>query len=185
MQDIFAEIVAWFSQTFAVAASPPWAAPLIMTVSVLVSSLSNLAMRRFADMRRLKRIQAEVKQYQELQKQAQKTQNEKLLRKVKRRKAYIDRIQREMMTTRCKPSLIFLVPFMLMFSILRAFYAPDGVDVVVAILPFNADKILPFLVGMIGVSTPAGFGMTFIGFYFLAGLGLSSILQRIMGTQIT
>ena len=89
------------------------------------------------------------------------------------------------MTNRCKPSLIFMIPFMLIFTVLRGFYSlPDGGDMIVAILPFNIQKVLPFLDGMLGTATVAGFGMTYWGFYFLVGLGMSSILQRIMGTQV-
>jgi uncharacterized membrane protein (DUF106 family) len=171
--------------------SPPYSAIFIMLVSLSVSTMSNLAMRRFADMRRLNRYQAEIKQYQEMEKEAKKTGNEKLLKKVKRRKAYIDRIQREQMSQRCKPSLIFLIPFMLIFTVLRTFYSwPNAAgDRIVAVLPFNIQRVLPFLEGMIGTSTVngvafGGFGMTYWGFYFLVGLGMSSILQRIMGTQV-
>ena len=75
---------------------------------------------------------------------------------------------------------------MLIFTVLRGFYSwpAAGGDMIVAILPFNIQKVLPFLDGMIGTSTLAGFGMTYWGFYFLVGLGMSSILQRIMGTQV-
>jgi uncharacterized membrane protein (DUF106 family) len=188
MQDLFADFMAWFSEVFRIFNYPPYSALFIMFVSLFVSTLSNLAMRRFTDMRRLNRYQAEIKQFQEMEKEAKRTQNEKLMKKVKRRKAYIDRIQREQMTTRCKPSLIFLIPFMLIFQILRGFYTwpvdQGGGDMIVAVLPFNIQKVLPFLQGMIGTSTVAGFGMTYWGFYFLVGLGMSSILQRIMGTQV-
>jgi len=143
-------------------------------------------MRRFADMRRLNRYQAEIKQYQEMEKEAKRTGNEKLLKKVKRRKAYIDRIQREQMSQRCKPTLIFLIPFMIIFTVLRSFYTwPEtGADKIVAVLPFNIQNVLPFLEGMMGTSTISGFGITYWGFYMLVGLGMSSILQRIMGTQV-
>jgi len=78
-----------------------------------------------------------------MEKEARKTQNEKLMKKVKRRKSYIDRIQKEQMTTRCKPSLMFMIPFMLIFTILRSFFTyPDGSDSIVVILPFNIDSIL-------------------------------------------
>lgn len=182
MQDLLTDFINWL-QIFS---APPYSAVLIVFVSVTVSSISNLGMRKFADMRRLKRYQTEIKQYQEMQKEAERTQNAKLLKKVKRRKAYIDRIQREMMTERCKPSLIFMIPFLAVFSFLRNYYTDTAtsLDKVVAVLPFNAHKLLPFLDGWIGTSTGAGFGMTFWGFYFLVGLGLSSILQRIMGTQL-
>jgi uncharacterized membrane protein (DUF106 family) len=155
-----------------------------MLVSVAISTLSNLAMKRFSDMRRLNRQQLEIKQFQEMEKEANRTQNEKLLKKVKRRRAYIEKIQREQMTSRCKPSLIFLIPFMVIFTLLRGFYTVGETEQIVAIIPFNIQKVLPFLAGMGGRATAAGFGLTFYLFYFIVGLGLSSILQRIMGTQV-
>jgi uncharacterized membrane protein (DUF106 family) len=184
MQDLLADFMNWFFVTFAVVQDRPYAPLFIMMISIFVSTLSNLAMRRFSDMRRLNRYQLEIKQFREMEKEAQKTQNEKLLRKVKRRKAYIDNIQKGMLGARCKPSLIFIIPFMLIFSLLRTFYSPGGTDLIVAVLPFNAHQLLPFLIGMLGKPVEGGFGMTFWGFYFLVGLGLSSILQRIMGTQV-
>ncbi len=186
MQDILANFVNWLVASFQIFANPPYAVILIVLVSATVSTLSNLSMRRFSDMRRLSRYQTEIKQYQEMSKEAEKTQNAKLLKKVKRRKAYIDRIQRETMTQRCKPTLMFFIPFMLVFYMLQNFYFDpvSGTNRVVAILPFNVQKLLPFLQGLAGYPMGVGFGMTFLGFYFLVGLGLSSILQRIMGTQI-
>ena len=81
---------------------------------------------------------------------------------------------------------MFMIPFLLVFWWLQSFYYDpvSGTNRVVAVLPFNVQKLLPFLEGMIGYPMGVGFGMTFWGFYFLVGLGLSSILQRIMGTQI-
>ena len=178
MQDIFAPIVLWLATNFPMFRTPPWSGILIATVSVIVSSISNLGMKRFTDMRRLKRHQQEIKQYQKMQQEAQKTGNEKLLRKVRRRKAYMDRIQRDTMSARCKPGLIFLIPFMAIFGILSGFFSGDYL--IVAILPFDVF----FLTGIAGMSVPGGFGMTYMAFYMLVGLGLSSILQRIMGTQI-
>lgn len=182
MQDIWGIFTEWFVTTFATA---PYAAFFIMFVSLSISTLSNLAMKRFTDMRRLNRYQLEIKQFREMEQKAQKTQNEKLLKKVKRRKAYIDRIQREQMSARCKPSLIFFIPFIVIFQLLRGFYSPGGeVPTIVAVLPFNIHKVLPFVVGLVGQPVVGGFGLSYYGFYFLVGLGMSSILQRIMGTQV-
>lgn len=184
MQDLWGNFMAWFAATFAVFKTPPFAAFFIIFVSMSLSTLSNLAMKRFADMRRLNRYQLEIKQFREMEQKAQKTQNEKLLKKVKRRKSYIERIQREQMSARCKPSLIFIIPFFILFGILRGFYSTGGVDDIVAVLPFNIHKVLPFFVGLAGRPVAAGFGLSFYAFYFLAGFGLSSMLQRIMGTQV-
>jgi len=184
MQDIFGDFMAWFGATFDLFRTPPLAGFFILLISLSISTVSNLAMKRFSDMRRLNRYQTEIKQFREMEQKAQKTQNEKLLKKVKRRKSYIDRIQREQMSARCKPSLIFFIPFILIFTILRGFYSSGGVDSIVVVLPFNIQKVLPFFIGLAGQPTAAGFGLSFYAFYFLVGLGLSSILQRIMGTQV-
>ena len=184
MQNPFGDLLVWFSTTFAIFKSPPLAGFFIMFVSLSISTLSNLAMKRFTDMRRLNRYQLEIKQFREMEQKAQKTQNEKLLKKVKRRKSYIERIQREQMSARCKPSLIFFIPFIIIFWLLRGFYSTGGVDDIVIVLPFNIQKVLPFLIGMAGRPTSVGFGLSFYAFYFLVGLGMSSILQRIMGTQV-
>ncbi len=187
MQDIFAAFQNWFNTTFAIFQDPPLAALFIMMFSLMITTVSNLAQRRFTDTRRLKRYQAEIKQHQEMQKEAEKTQNEKLMRKVRRRKAYIERIQKESMTARCKPSLMFFIPFIIVFSVLRGFYfdAVAGADRIVAIMPFSVHKLLPFLTGWLGVPHPLGFGMTYFGFYMMVGLGLGQILQRLMGVSLT
>ena len=166
---------------------PPFAALFIMAVSVTTTVISQFMTKRFADMRRLQRYQAEVKQYQAMQKEAEKTQNTKLLKKVRRRKAYIDRIQREMMTDRCKPSLLLMIPMLAVFYLLRTFYLDPvtQLDRVVVVLPFNIHSVLGFLEETIGYGVVGGFGMTFWGFYFLVGLGLSGIIQRFLGTQMS
>jgi uncharacterized membrane protein (DUF106 family) len=183
MQDIIADFIVWFTLTFS---DPPMAALFIVAVSVTITSISQLATRRFTDVKRQKRYQAEVKQYQEMEKAAQKSGNEKLLKKVKRRKAYIDRIQREMMTQRCKPSLMFMVPFLLVYTLMRNFYLDPvtGLDRIVVVLPFNIANVPLLPWAMVGGPVTGGFGMTFFGFYFLVGLGMSGILQRVFGTQI-
>ncbi|MGQ4871597.1 MAG: EMC3/TMCO1 family protein [Candidatus Thorarchaeota archaeon] len=184
MQDIFVALTEWFAATFKY---PPLSVVLITLVSVGVSTTSNLAMKRFSDIRRLRRYQAEIKAYQELTKRANETQNEKLLRKVRRRKAYIDRIQKEMMTARCKPYMFFIIPFMMIFYLLTGFYTDPvtGTAIVVAVIPFHVEKVLPFLSGWLGRPVVGGFGMYFFGFYMLVGLGLGQILQRVMGTSLT
>ena len=90
MQDIFSQFIVWFTLVFK---EPPMAGIFILLVSMSISTVSNLAMRRFTDMRRLNKQQAEIKKYKELEQEAKKTQNEKLMKKLKKRKAYIDRSQ--------------------------------------------------------------------------------------------
>ncbi len=186
MQDMFLDFVAWFIETFK---GPPMSAILITAVSVSITVISNLAMKRFSDVRQLKRHQAEIKEYQELTRKAEQTQNEKLLRKMRRRKAYIDRIQKEMVSARCRPMLFFIIPFMLLFSVLSGYYSDPSTtpptQKVVAVIPFNIQKALPFLVNFVGVPYEGGFGLYFFPFYLLVGLGLGQIIQRIQGVSLS
>ncbi|MEM2142365.1 MAG: EMC3/TMCO1 family protein [Candidatus Thorarchaeota archaeon] len=171
------------------ASHPPGSAVVILFVSMTITIMSNLATKRFTDVPRMKRYSDEIKAYQELSKQANKTQNEKLLRKVRRRKAYIDRIQKEMFTSRCKPLAFFFIPFMAIFYSLSGFYTDHvgGVNIprVVAVVPFSVHKLLPFLDGFIGTAVDGGFGLYFFGFYALVGLGLGQIIQRMQGIRMT
>lgn len=181
MQDLFAAFIAWF-QVFR---DPPLSGVLIAAVSLGVTFLSNMATRRFTDVRRLKRYQLEIKEYQEMLKQAKKSQDEKLARKVRRRKAYIDRIQKEMLGARCKPLLAFMIPFMMIFYTLSGFFVVDGTQQIVAVIPFNIQKFMPYLVGLAGYPTAGGFGLYFFWFYMLIGFGVGQILQRAMGVSMT
>jgi uncharacterized membrane protein (DUF106 family) len=56
---------------------------------------------------------------------------------------------------------------------------------IVAIVPFNAQYLLPFLEGWIGFNVPGnGFGLTYFGWYMLAGLGLGNMIRRAAGQQV-
>ncbi len=186
MQDLFVQFMIWFTETFK---EPPMSAILITAVSITITIISNLAMKRFADIRQLKRYQAEIKEYQEMSRKAEQSQNEKLLRKIRRRKAYIDRIQKEMMTARCRPTLFFIIPFMLIFYMLSGYYTDTSTTPstfkVVAVLPFNIQKVFPFLINFIGVPYDGGFGLYFFPFYLLVGLGLGQIIQKMQGVSLT
>ena len=181
MQDLFAAFVAWFE----LFRTPPFSAILITAVSLGVTLVSNLATKHLTDVRRLKRYQIEIKQYQDMQKQAKKNQDEKLAKKIRRRKAYIDRIQREMLGSRCKPVLVFFIPFMMIFYLLSGFYTGGGVQHIVAVIPFNIQIVMPWMIHFVGEPTGAGFGLYFFWFYMLVGFGVGQILQRAMGISMT
>ena len=80
-----------------------------------------------------------------------------------------------------KPMCVYYIPFIIIFGILNAIFGNS----VVAILPFNIQKVLPFFVGYLGVPTAGGFGLSFYGFYFLVGLGLGNIIRRPFGLSMT
>ena len=80
-----------------------------------------------------------------------------------------------------KPMCIFYIPFLIIFAVLNILYGTS----IVAIIPFNIQKVLPFLTGFVGAPTTGGFGLSFYGYYFLVGLGLGNIIRRPFGLSMT
>ncbi|MCK4785683.1 MAG: hypothetical protein KAV87_18150, partial [Desulfobacteraceae bacterium] len=78
-------------------ATVPWSALTVLLVSVTMAFITNMVNKRFIDYDRLKRAKAEVSKWQEMKREASKTADErvkrKLLLKVKRRERYITKLQ--------------------------------------------------------------------------------------------
>jgi uncharacterized membrane protein (DUF106 family) len=86
-----------------------------------------------------------------------------------------------MMSARMRPMCVYYIPFIIIFAILNAIFGNS----IVAIIPFNLHKVLPFLVGWIGTPVQGGFGLSYYGYYFLVGLGLGNIIRRPFGLSMT
>ncbi len=181
MQDIFADIMGFIVSLFTPVMTIPNSSVFILIVSVFLALISIWATNRFTDQEKLKEDMEKVKEWQAKFNEARKSGDPKLLQEVMDSQSQIMRIQSSMMSARCKPTLIFYVPFLLIFSILAAVYGTS----VVVIVPFNAQYLLPFLEGWIGFNVPgSGFGLTYFGWYMLSGLGLGNIIRRAAGQQV-
>ncbi|MHA1962298.1 MAG: EMC3/TMCO1 family protein, partial [Candidatus Thorarchaeota archaeon] len=114
-------------------------------------------------------------------KEARATNDPRLLQEVMDSQSRIMSLQGSMMSARCKPMLIFYIPFLLVFSVLGVLYGTNPV----AILPFNAQNGLGFIEGWLGVNVPgSGFGMFFWSWYFLASLGLGNLIRKAGGLSV-
>ncbi|MHA1311389.1 MAG: EMC3/TMCO1 family protein [Candidatus Helarchaeota archaeon] len=145
----------------------------------IVFGTSGLA-RIMMDIPRLKRYQKEIDKHKKMEKEAKETKNRKLMIKVKRKQKYIEKIQRKMMWQRLKPTLITMIPFMVMFFILNWFFT----GVLVGFFPFNAWEapIVGMFIQGIPVS-PRGFALYFFGFYLTSSFGFSFIVQKVLGIK--
>ncbi|MHA1904997.1 MAG: EMC3/TMCO1 family protein [Candidatus Thorarchaeota archaeon] len=159
----------------------PISAPFIIGVSVLLALVSIWATNRFSDMEKMKSDMEEVKEWQAKFKEARATNDPRLLQEVMDSQSRIMSLQGSMMSARCKPMLIFYIPFLLVFSVLGVLYGTNPV----AILPFNAQYGLGFIEGWLGVNVPgSGFGMFFWSWYFLASLGLGNLIRKAGGLSV-
>ena len=171
---------------------PPGATIFVIVFSSLLSLFIAFVSRAMMDMAELKRYTREIKKFQALQRKAMQTADKKLAIQVKRKEAYIQRIQRKMMSQRFKPMAIYFVPLILMFYILRGIFpAPTltFVDVGGGILRgewIGYTNVLPFAIPRHMFGAPAPWDnshtiLSFVWFYFMVSLTIGSVIQRILG----
>jgi uncharacterized membrane protein (DUF106 family) len=154
---------------------------LITLVSIALALLSVWATRRFTDMEKMQSDMAEIKAWQDRFKKARQSMDPIELQQVMDDQGRIMRLNTSLMSSRMKPTCIFYIPFLIIFGVLNVLYGGS----IVAIIPFNIQKVLPFLTGLLGTPTTGGFGLSFYGYYLLVGLGLGNIVRRPFGLSMT
>jgi uncharacterized membrane protein (DUF106 family) len=154
---------------------------LITLVSISLALLSIWATRRFTDMEKMQSDMAEIKAWQDRFKKARQSMDPIELQQVMDDQGRIMRLNTSMMSARMKPMCLFYIPFFIIFGVLNIIYGTT----IVAVIPFNIQKVLPFLTGYVGAPTTGGFGLSFYGYYFLVGLGLGNIIRRPFGLSMT
>jgi uncharacterized membrane protein (DUF106 family) len=159
----------------------PGSAVFITLVSIGLALMSIWATRRFTDMEKMKADMEEVKAWQERFKKARQTMDPIELQQVMDDQGRIMRLNSSMMAARMRPMCVYYIPLIIVFGIMNTIFGNS----IVAIVPFNIHKALPFLVGFVGVPTTGGFGLSFYGYYFLVGLGLGNIIRRPFGLSMT
>ena len=159
----------------------PGSTIFIMLVAIALALISIWATQRFTDMEKMKADMGEINAWRERFNKARKTMDPAELQQVMDDQGRIMRLQSSMMGARMKPMCVYYIPFLIIFGILNTIYGNS----IVAIIPFNLDKLLPFISGWIGNSVAGGFGLSYYGYYFLVGLGLGNIIRRPFGLSMT
>jgi uncharacterized membrane protein (DUF106 family) len=172
--DIFSDLILTLSIM-------PWSTITILVVNIFLALISIWATNRFTDMEKMKEDMEEVKIWQEKMKAARKTMDPAMLEEVMADQGRIMKINGSIMSSRMKPMCIYYIPFLIIFGIMGSLFGNS----IVAVLPFNIQKVLPFLDGMLGTATISGFGFSFYGFYLLVGLGLGNLIRKPFGQSMT
>ena len=159
----------------------PWSAIFVAAVAIGLALMSIWATRRFTDQEKMKQDMEDIKAWQEKFKLARQSTDPLELQQVQEDQGRIMRLQSSMMMDRCKPMCVFYIPLILAFGMMNTIYGNS----IVAVIPFNIQDVLPFLTGMIGAPTGAGFGLSFYGFYFLVGFGLGNLIRKPFGLSMT
>ena len=101
----------------------PYSTFFIVGLAVLISVLTTLVNRRFTDPEKSRAWRKEISDWSKDLREAQRSKDKKTLDKVMKKQQYIMQLQSKMMWQSMKVSLLFLVPLLLMWSILGGFYA--------------------------------------------------------------
>ena len=148
---------------------------LILGVAAILSLITNLSNRFLVDIKRMKAIMKEVNAWRKEFEEAKKSKNKQLMAKVMKKQQAIMSLQGKMMWDRMKISLLFLIPFWLVFMILSRFYGSQPV----ALSPFS----IPYLLTGALDETYKAFKLSFFSWYIICSFGISLPLSRVLGVN--
>ncbi|MBS7268653.1 MAG: DUF106 domain-containing protein [Candidatus Freyarchaeota archaeon] len=133
---------------------PPGSMWVVLGASLLLSITASAVNRLVLPVAKIRRYSREIRKWREAMANAKKENNQKLILKLERKRKFIERIQREQASTRMKPTLIYMIPFMALFYYLYGLYGFPGfermIPSIVAVLPINLARIPGIPEGMLG-----------------------------------
>ncbi len=138
----------------------PSATIFILLLSVFLTLLTSLVNRLFTNPDQLRAWRKEIKEWRDEFREAQRGKDKKKLAKVEKQKARIMKLQQKMSWQSMKVSLLFFVPFIIIWQVLWSIYREP-----IAFLP--------------------GFGpLSIVLWYFLCSIFFSTIFSRAFGVGI-
>lgn len=167
----------WLSNNNAI--GPPGSMVFITVVSICLSLITATVTKVLIDVKKVRRNTELIKKWNKQRAEAIKKADKKLFIKVKRKEKYIQRLQREMMGMQFKPMLVFMLPFILIFFLLRQVFGND----IVVHLPFRMIFDLGGEVEDLPGSDSTITGMHFIGWYIMSSFALGSLIQKTLGAR--
>ncbi len=153
-------------------------------VSVGISLISTVITKLLVDVKTLNEHMALIQEWNKRRGKAMQTADKKLWLSVKRDEARIKRMQTDMMMKRMKPMFITIIPFMLIFLVLRTAFTGHYY----AWLPFSIGDF-PWIGGASWSAPtdpahgePEGYSkLPFIFWYILCSFAFGSIISKVFG----
>jgi len=178
--NILDEIVKWFMTALMPYEMIPNSTFLILAVAGALAITSNLANRFLVNVRAMKEMSAEVKTWQAEFNKARKSGDKQLLAKATKKQAAIMRLQSKMMFDRMKVTLIFFVPFILVWNLLSRFYGTLIERMFTAYSPFVMRWLLEGPPLSEGAALPIK--VSYFTWYLICSFAISLPTSRLLGT---
>ncbi len=138
----------------------------ILLLSMSLSFITGLANRLLTNREQLNAWRKEVAQWTADSKKAMKSGDKKLLAKVKKKESHVLKLQSKMMWQSMKVSLIFMIPFLLIWQLLIGFYG----NTTIAYIP--------------GISLGNQGGLPLIWWYLLCSLASGTLITKALGVSL-
>jgi uncharacterized membrane protein (DUF106 family) len=155
---------------------PPVSALFVLLVSMAMSTMTALVTSRITDQSKLRRYRQEIAEWRGMMAEAKKTGDEKLALEVRRRSKIVQNMQKQVATQGMKPTLIFFVPFIVIWAILSGLFGPA----IVAYVPYNL-RIIPIVGPLV---SPGGLGISLFGWYLFCNFSFGMMINRIFGVNV-
>jgi uncharacterized membrane protein (DUF106 family) len=155
---------------------PPVSALFVLLISVAMSTMTAFITSKVTDQSKLRRYRKEIAEWREMMTRAKKTGDEKLALEVRRRTKIVQNMQKQVATQGMKPTLIFFIPFIVIWAILSGLFGAA----IVAYAPFNL-RIIPLVGAMI---SPGSLGINLFGWYLFCNFSFGMMINRIFGVNV-
>jgi uncharacterized membrane protein (DUF106 family) len=156
--------------------APPGSTLFVLLVSVIMSTITALVTSKVTDQSKLRRYRKEIADWREMVAKAKKTGDEKLALEVRRRTKVVNNMQKQLATQGMKPTLIFFIPFIIIWVILYGMFKTS----IVAYAPFRL-TLIPFLGYIV---SPGGLGVNLVGWYLFCNFSVGTMINRIFGVNV-
>jgi uncharacterized membrane protein (DUF106 family) len=148
---------------------------LVALTAIVLNVISNVATRLLTDVERARRIRAEVRAFRKDLRHAMLAKDKAKLEKLKKKEKLMMKEEMKISTQRMKPTLLFWIPFIVIYYLLAAFIG--GYNTVVAISPI---PIIPVSLSPFVLVTEIGL----IWWYLISSLAFSAIITKLLGTSL-
>ena len=146
---------------------------IVVLDAIGVNLLYAFGRRKFTDIEKMRRYNAEMKAFREEMSAATKAGDKVKLERLKKKQTQMNKMNAEMMTENMKPTLLFFIPLLALYYLLSGFI---GTKSVLAVTPIY----IPLIIASIGTSS-TNLGLSFFIWYMICSFTFSGIISRLFG----
>jgi uncharacterized membrane protein (DUF106 family) len=156
---------------------------IAVAMAIGVNAISSVGRRFLTNIERLRRLNAELKEYRRELTQAIRNRDRKDEEKLRKKQKQMNQLQAEMSRQNLKPTLLFMLPLFGLWFFVSGYV---GADTIVATSPIPLDLGLLSLTGkpVLLDGQLVGYTMNFFWWYLIASFAFSSMMAKAAGVTL-